>query len=71
MPVTLALTFHEFTVIKTLVEYAATHTGDGADADPTIEILLQHVSVDQPESTSNLAEFVAKARKALTRHARP
>jgi len=63
---TLTLTPHEFDVLKTLVEYAATNTGNGADADPTTAILLDHVYADQPESTGNLAEFVAKARKALS-----
>ena len=59
---TITLTDHQLTILKALVEYAALSTGDGANADETTEIYLQHISGEQ----SNIAAFVTKAREALS-----
>ena len=67
--ITIKLTSHDLDVLKTIVEFAALHSSIGADADPTTEILLQHLTGSElsPETCSaNVSDFVAKARRALS-----
>jgi hypothetical protein len=58
----LKLTSHEINILRTLVEFAALQTGDGAATGETTEIFLQHISNDE----SALRSFVVKAREALS-----
>ncbi len=58
---TITLTDHQLHVLKALVEHAAMHTDNGANADEKTEIYLQHVNAD----ARNLEAFVSKAREAL------
>ncbi len=59
--ITLTLTDHQLTILKALVEYAALSTPNGANADETTEIFLQHIARNE----THLANFVSKAREAL------
>lgn len=55
------LTDHQLHILKSLVEYAALSTPNGADADETTEIYLQHIARNE----THLARFVSKARELL------
>jgi len=61
--ITLTLTDHQLTILKALVEYAALSTPNGANADETTEIYLQHI--DNDLSQQHIANFITKAREAL------
>jgi hypothetical protein len=65
---TITFTAHELNALKTLVEYAALNTGDGANAEnETIEILLWTINnpSNRTHQIGTLAGFVKTAREAL------
>ena len=67
--ITITITSHDLHVLKTLIEFSALHSNNGADADPTTEIFLQHLVGDElshDTCRSNVSNFVAIARRALS-----